>query len=102
MGRSRAADLGLGPLLGGGPASRRGRPDDTSRRHVVGSTGARLIKMRRSPPEPGSSFNGTSRVPAASRELNERESPMFEYKIHTQRDKIFSGAFDPTEFEAAP
>jgi len=27
---------------------------------------------------------------------------MFEYKIHTQRDKIFSGAFDPTEFEAAP
>ena len=26
---------------------------------------------------------------------------MFEYKIHTQRDKTFSGAFDPTEFEAA-
>jgi hypothetical protein len=26
---------------------------------------------------------------------------MFEYKIHTQRDKTFSGAFDPTELEAA-
>ena len=26
---------------------------------------------------------------------------MFEYKIHTQRDKTFSGAFEPTEFEAA-
>jgi Domain of unknown function (DUF4177) len=26
---------------------------------------------------------------------------MFAYKIHTQRDKTFSGAFDPTEFEAA-
>ena len=26
---------------------------------------------------------------------------MFEYKIHTQRDKTFSGAFDPTEVEAA-
>ena len=26
---------------------------------------------------------------------------MFEYKIHTQRDKTFSGAFDPTAFEAA-
>lgn len=26
---------------------------------------------------------------------------MFEYKMHTQRDKTFSGAFDPTEFEAA-
>ena len=23
---------------------------------------------------------------------------MFEYKIHTQRDKTISGAFDPTEF----
>ncbi len=26
---------------------------------------------------------------------------MFEYKIHTQRDETFSGAFDPTELEAA-
>lgn len=26
---------------------------------------------------------------------------MFEYKIHIQRDKTFSGAFDPTEFKAA-
>ena len=26
---------------------------------------------------------------------------MFEYKIHTQRDKTFSDAFDPTGFEAA-
>ena len=26
---------------------------------------------------------------------------MFEYEIHTQRDKTFSGAFDPTEVEAA-
>jgi hypothetical protein len=26
---------------------------------------------------------------------------MFEYKIHTQRDKTFSGAFDPTELKAA-
>ena len=26
---------------------------------------------------------------------------MFEYKIHTQRDKTFSGAFDPHELEAA-
>ena len=26
---------------------------------------------------------------------------MFEYKIHTQRDKTFSGTFDPTELEAA-
>jgi hypothetical protein len=26
---------------------------------------------------------------------------MFAYKIHTQRDKTFSGAFDPTELEAA-
>ena len=34
LGRSRAADLGLGPLLGGGPARRRRRPDDTSRRRV--------------------------------------------------------------------
>jgi hypothetical protein len=26
---------------------------------------------------------------------------MFEDKIHTQRDKTFSGTFDPSEFEAA-
>jgi hypothetical protein len=26
---------------------------------------------------------------------------MFEHKIHTQRDKTFSGAFDRTEVEAA-
>ena len=26
---------------------------------------------------------------------------MLEYKIHTQRDKTFSGSFDPTELEAA-
>jgi hypothetical protein len=26
---------------------------------------------------------------------------MFEYKIHTQRDKTFSGAFDPTAVQAA-
>ena len=26
---------------------------------------------------------------------------MFEYKIRNQRDKTFSGAFDPTEVEAA-
>lgn len=26
---------------------------------------------------------------------------MFEYKIHTQRDKTFSGTFDPRQFEAA-
>ena len=25
---------------------------------------------------------------------------MFEYKVHTQRDKIFSGAFDRQELEA--
>src|SRR3954452_23323929 len=35
MGRSRAADLGLGPLLGGRPARCRRRPDHTSRRRVV-------------------------------------------------------------------
>jgi hypothetical protein len=26
---------------------------------------------------------------------------MFEYKVHTQRDKTVSGAFDPTQFGAA-
>ena len=44
MGRSRAADLGFAPLLGGGPAGRRRRPDHASRRHVAGSTGARLMR----------------------------------------------------------
>jgi hypothetical protein len=56
--------------------------------------------MRRSPPKPGSSFNGTSREPAPSRSST-KGIPTFEYKIHTQRDKTFSGAFDPTELEAA-
>jgi ABC-type multidrug transport system ATPase subunit len=39
LARSCAADLGLGPFLGGGPARRRRRPDDTSRRRLVGSAG---------------------------------------------------------------
>jgi Domain of unknown function (DUF4177) len=56
--------------------------------------------MRRSPPKPGSSFNGTSREPAPPRSST-TGIPTFEHKIHTQRDKTFSGAFDPTEFEAA-
>ena len=58
LGRSRAADLGLGPLLGGGPARRRRRPDDTSRRHVAGSTGARLIEMCRRPGSHGRDRQG--------------------------------------------
>ena len=74
LGRSRAADLVLDRLLGGGPARRRCRSDDTSRRHVVGSTAAWSIEMCRSPPEPGSSFNGTSREPAPSG-AERKESP---------------------------
>jgi hypothetical protein len=30
-----------------------------------------------------------------------KETPMVEYKVHTQRDKAYSGAFDPAELEAA-
>ena len=100
MGRSRAADLGLGPLLGGRPASRRRRPDDPSRRHVVGLTGAWSIEMRRSPPEPGSSFNGTSREPAPSRSSTKGILHVRRQDPHPTRQDLLR-AFDPTEFEAA-
>jgi hypothetical protein len=58
MGRSRAPDLGLGPLLGGGPAGRRRRPDHASRRRVAGSTGARLMEMCRRPGSHGRDRQG--------------------------------------------
>lgn len=34
-------------------------------------------------------------------ETQRKAPPMFEYKIHTQRDRALSGAFDPQKVEAA-